>query len=132
MGGFRLRSRSEVDTFTRQEHVREARRKFEAKERAKEEKYAREQSRKEAHKQERGQPRLRKESHGSQPGAINTAGLHRRRTPKPDVATEEPNEKGVHAGQEADGILDSQPRADSVQFKSPKRTKTAKDRKSVV
>ncbi|KAL3958708.1 hypothetical protein ACCO45_006870 [Purpureocillium lilacinum] len=126
MGGFRLRSRSEVDTFTRQEHVREARRKFEAKERAKEEKYAREQSRKEAHKQERGQPRLRKESHGSQPGAINTAGLHRRRTPKPDVATEEPNEKGVHAGQEADGILDSQPRADSVQFKSPKRTKTAK------
>ncbi|KAJ4137483.1 hypothetical protein NW768_003070 [Fusarium equiseti] len=46
MGGFRLRSRSEVDTVTRQENVREARRKFEEKEKAKEEKYAREQIRK--------------------------------------------------------------------------------------
>lgn len=46
MGGFRLRSRSEVDTATRQEQVRQARRKFEEKERAKEEKYAREQVRK--------------------------------------------------------------------------------------
>lgn len=46
MNGFRLRSRSEVDTAARQIHVREARRKFEEKEKAKEEKYAREQIRK--------------------------------------------------------------------------------------
>lgn len=46
MSGFRLRSRSELDTATRQEHVRQARRKFEEKERAKEEKFAREQVRK--------------------------------------------------------------------------------------
>jgi hypothetical protein len=53
MSGFRLRSRSEVDTVTRQENVREARRKFEEKEKAKEEKYAREQIR----KQERAESR---------------------------------------------------------------------------
>ncbi|KAH6609201.1 hypothetical protein Trco_002547 [Trichoderma cornu-damae] len=46
MNGFRIRSRSEMDTATRQEQVREARRKFEAKEKEKEEKYAREQIRK--------------------------------------------------------------------------------------
>ncbi|KAF7555049.1 hypothetical protein G7046_g6648 [Stylonectria norvegica] len=46
MNGFRIRSRSDIDTATRQEQVREARRKFEEKEKVKEEKYAREQIRK--------------------------------------------------------------------------------------
>jgi hypothetical protein len=46
LDGFRLRSRSELDTATRQEQVRQARRKFEQKEKVKEEKYAREQVRK--------------------------------------------------------------------------------------
>ncbi|UKZ75554.1 hypothetical protein TrVFT333_003241 [Trichoderma virens FT-333] len=71
MNGFRLRSRSEMDTSTRQEQVREARRKFEAKEKEKEEKYAREQIRKreradakEAHKNERAQAQKRKTSFG--------------------------------------------------------------------
>ncbi|KAF5680925.1 hypothetical protein FHETE_313 [Fusarium heterosporum] len=50
MSGFRLRSRSEVDTVTRKENVREARRKFEEKEKAKEEKYHRKQERAEAHR----------------------------------------------------------------------------------
>jgi hypothetical protein len=45
-GAFRLRSRSEVDTATRQENVRQARRKWEEKERVKEEKYVREENRK--------------------------------------------------------------------------------------
>lgn len=40
---FRLRSKSELDTATRADHLREARRKFEARERLKEEKYAREE-----------------------------------------------------------------------------------------
>ncbi|KAK0391998.1 hypothetical protein NLU13_1496 [Sarocladium strictum] len=46
MGGFRLRSRSSLDTATRQEQVRQARRKFEEKEKAKEEKYARAETKK--------------------------------------------------------------------------------------
>lgn len=39
----RLRAKSDIDTATRQDHLREARRKFEAREQAKEEKHAREQ-----------------------------------------------------------------------------------------
>ncbi|ORY57738.1 uncharacterized protein BCR38DRAFT_354042 [Pseudomassariella vexata] len=42
---FRLRAKSDLDTATRAEHLREARRKFEMKEQAKEEKYAREEIR---------------------------------------------------------------------------------------
>ncbi|KAI8628883.1 hypothetical protein F5Y19DRAFT_475972 [Xylariaceae sp. FL1651] len=43
-GGFpRLRAKSDLDTATRAEHLRAARRKFELKERAKDEKYAREE-----------------------------------------------------------------------------------------
>ncbi|CAJ2500474.1 Uu.00g033270.m01.CDS01 [Anthostomella pinea] len=42
-GGFRLRAKSDLDTATRAEHLREARLKFERKERAKDEKYAREE-----------------------------------------------------------------------------------------
>ncbi|KAL4730661.1 hypothetical protein ACLX1H_002699 [Fusarium chlamydosporum] len=60
MSGFRLRSRSEVDTVTRQENVREARRKFEEKEKAKEEKYAREQIRKQERAESREAHRLNK------------------------------------------------------------------------
>ncbi|KAK8065215.1 hypothetical protein PG997_011962 [Apiospora hydei] len=41
----RLRAKSDLDTATRQDHLREARRKFEAREQAKEEKWAREQIR---------------------------------------------------------------------------------------
>ncbi|KAI3322765.1 hypothetical protein HD806DRAFT_523071 [Xylariaceae sp. AK1471] len=41
--GFRLRAKSDLDTATRAEHLRAARRKFEMKERAKDEKYAREE-----------------------------------------------------------------------------------------
>ncbi|KAI1077336.1 hypothetical protein F5B20DRAFT_271179 [Whalleya microplaca] len=41
--GFRLRAKSDLDTATRADHLREARRKFEMREKAKDEKYAREQ-----------------------------------------------------------------------------------------
>ncbi|KAI0007599.1 hypothetical protein F4779DRAFT_495764 [Xylariaceae sp. FL0662B] len=41
--GFRLRSKSDLDTATRADHLREARRKFELREKAKDEKFAREQ-----------------------------------------------------------------------------------------
>ncbi|KND91377.1 hypothetical protein TOPH_03953 [Tolypocladium ophioglossoides CBS 100239] len=127
--GFRLRSRSEVDTATRQEQVREARRKFEAKERAKEEKYAREQVRKreradskEAQKQEREQTRLRKGSHASLASATNSNGCpHRRRgTGSKADGADDSNQKGPFSGQAP------QAQADDVQFKSSKRAKTAK------
>lgn len=134
-GPFRLRSRSEVDTFSRQEQVREARRKFEAKERAKEEKYAREQSRKreradhkDAQKQERQQARLRKESHGSLSGGVKPSSLHRRRTPVPDEATTDrpDDEKRAVSNRGHDGLADGQTRAEDVQFRSPRRAKSAK------
>lgn len=71
VNNFRLRSRSEVDTATRQVHVREARRKYEEKEKAKEEKYTREQIRKqeradnkEAHRLNKGHSHGRKSSFG--------------------------------------------------------------------
>ncbi|KOS19142.1 hypothetical protein ESCO_000523 [Escovopsis weberi] len=71
LNGFRIRSRSDVDTHARQEQVREARRKFEAKQKEKDEKYAREQVRKreradakEALKFERQQAQRRKSSLG--------------------------------------------------------------------
>lgn len=68
MSGFRLRSRSEVDTATRQEHVRLARRRFEEKEKAKEEKYAREQVRKREradNREAQRQTQIRKASFGT-------------------------------------------------------------------
>ncbi|EFY86658.1 hypothetical protein MAC_07256 [Metarhizium acridum CQMa 102] len=140
MGVFRLRSRSEVDTFTHQEHVREARRKFEAKERAKDEKYAKEQLRKreraetkEAHKLEKSHPRLRKGSagHGSVSSSTMSSGTDLRisSSGKRGAMLEDSREKvefssfgynSTHGGQTAPS------RADEVHFKSPKRTKTAK------
>lgn len=69
MGGFRLRSRSEVDTASRQDHVREARRKFEEKEKAKEEKYAREQIRKQDRAESRDAHRLTKHNRKGSVGA---------------------------------------------------------------
>jgi hypothetical protein len=72
LDGFRMRSRSDMDTATRQEHVRQARRKFDEKEKAKEEKYAREQVKKreradtkEAQRIERGHGQVRKGSFGT-------------------------------------------------------------------
>lgn len=51
--GFRLRSRSEVDTVARRDDIREARRKFEEREKIKEEKYDREQIRKQERRENR-------------------------------------------------------------------------------
>ncbi|QPG96161.1 hypothetical protein C2857_003384 [Epichloe festucae Fl1] len=141
MGGFRMRSRSEVDMSTHQEQVREARRKFEAKERAKEEKYAREQHRKqeraenrEAHRMEKTHSRLRKGSggNGSVSSSTMSSGTDIRITTsrKQDAVFDRAQEKidfsthgynSTHDGQSAPT------RADKVHFTSPlKRTKTAK------
>ncbi|KAL7908614.1 hypothetical protein GGI35DRAFT_407572 [Trichoderma velutinum] len=116
MNGFRLRSRSEMDTSTRQEQVREARRKFEAKEKEKEEKYAREQIRKreradakEAHKSERAQAQKRKTSFG------HTSTLSSAR-----------NSSSVREKTESDPLNGGQ--AQDPQFQAPSRSKTAKRR----
>ncbi|KAL7939469.1 hypothetical protein V8C35DRAFT_9244 [Trichoderma chlorosporum] len=116
MNGFRLRSRSEMDMSTRQEQVREARRKFEAKEKEKEEKYAREQIRKreradakEAHKNERAQAQKRKTSFG------HTSTLSSAR-----------NSSSVREKTESDPLNGGQ--AQDAQFQPPSRSKTAKRR----
>lgn len=77
----RLRSRSEVDTAARQEHIRQARRKFEERERAKEAKYEREeverrnrQANKEAARIERETKEWYKTSGVSSGGVIGVAG----------------------------------------------------------
>ncbi|KAK1254872.1 hypothetical protein MKX08_008867 [Trichoderma sp. CBMAI-0020] len=117
MNGFRLRSRSEMDTVSRQEQVREARRKFEAKEREKEEKYAREQIRKreradakEAHKTERAQASRRKTSFG------HTSTLSSAR-----------NSSSVREKNESEP-LNGGGRAADEPFQAPSRSKTAKRR----
>lgn len=61
MGIPRLRSHSEVDTAARQEHIRKARRKFEERERAKNEKYDLEQVRKRNRKETKEATRIEKE-----------------------------------------------------------------------
>ncbi|KAK1764785.1 hypothetical protein QBC33DRAFT_476972, partial [Phialemonium atrogriseum] len=58
----RLRSRSEVDTVSRAEHIREARRKFEERERSKEEKYDREQVRKRERRDAKEASRIEREA----------------------------------------------------------------------
>jgi len=60
--GFRIRSRSEVDTRGRSETIQEARRKFEAREQAKEEKAAREEIR-QLEKRNQREARLMERSH---------------------------------------------------------------------
>ncbi|KAL6904555.1 hypothetical protein GGI43DRAFT_282961 [Trichoderma evansii] len=117
MNGFRLRSRSEMDTVSRQEQVREARRKFEAKEKEKEEKYAREQIRKreradakEAQKTERAQASKRKTSFG------HTSTLSSAR-----------NSSSVREKNESEP-LNGGSQATDEQFQAPSRSKTAKRR----
>ena len=140
MNHFRIRSRSDVDTATRQEHVREARRKFEEKERAKEEKYAREQVRKreradtrEAHRQERGQSRK---------GSLNTIGrastsdirpqAMRRSTGHGRPAAEKAVPENDFTSRGYDDMTTGQSpgRADEVRFESNKRTRTTAKRKT--
>ncbi|PHH73537.1 hypothetical protein CDD83_4718 [Cordyceps sp. RAO-2017] len=131
--GFRLRARSELDATTRQEQVREARRKFDAKERAKEEKYAREETRKrerasnkEAQKLEREQARLGRTSLASLSSGAGSNGPARGTPARGAKATAaDDDEKAAR-----DGIsFDQMPHlraADDVEFKSPRRTKGAK------
>ncbi|PHH73997.1 hypothetical protein CDD82_5166 [Ophiocordyceps australis] len=134
MGSFHLRTRSDIDSLSRQQHVREARRKFEARERAKEEKYAREQDRKrqraqtkETHKTEREKTRHIKGA----PSATASGGVHRSARHDREFNMEASGEKTVFrdAGYQQDDTAiqeHSRPRADDVEFKSPRRSKTAK------
>ncbi|ROV93415.1 hypothetical protein VMCG_08414 [Cytospora schulzeri] len=71
-GAFRLRSRSEIDTGARREDIREARRKFEEKERMKQEKYESDQRK----KMERKDSKLEKTN-----SIIGRPSFSRKRTP---------------------------------------------------
>jgi hypothetical protein len=136
MNGLRLRSRSEVDTASRQDHVREARRKFEEKEKAKEEKYAREQTRKleraenkEAHRLAKAHSHGRKASFGASRiscdrisskseirPSISRPSLSRKNTANGLVE----NEKVAFSTQGYDTVTPQSPssRADQVHFES--------------
>ncbi|KAM5355388.1 hypothetical protein ACJ41O_002034 [Fusarium nematophilum] len=142
MGGFRLRSRSEVDTATRQEHVREARRKFEEKEKAKEEKYAREQIRKQERAESREAHRLNKHGRKGSVGASRISCDRASSTTdvRPSASRKNTgtglglglgsdNEKVDFASRGYDTVATGQtPRArtDDVHFQSSRRTNTAK------
>ncbi|KJZ77365.1 hypothetical protein HIM_03089 [Hirsutella minnesotensis 3608] len=139
MNGFRLRSRSELDTAAHQEQVREARRKFEAKERAKEEKYARELSRKreratskEIQRVDREQARLRRTSHASLSSTAASNGPRRRVVADGlGLGIGEVDEKSAFASRHDDSSTagqTTQATAEDVKFKSAKRSKTAKHR----
>ncbi|KAL2165574.1 hypothetical protein VTH06DRAFT_877 [Thermothelomyces fergusii] len=76
MAGFpRLRAHAEIDTATRIENIRAARRKFEEREREKEEKYDREMIRKRERRDNKEASRIEK---GEAPGRPS---MHRRKTP---------------------------------------------------
>lgn len=70
MGIPRLRSRSEVDTAARAEHIRQARRRFEERERAKAEKWDREQIRKQERRGTKEASRLERQARKNSNGGI--------------------------------------------------------------
>lgn len=128
ISGFRLRARSEVDTRTHQEQVREARRKFQEKEKAKEEKYARQQlRRRDRDAQTRVGAKIRKSTTGSTSTARSTGTSSRHAASH--VADEHSHEKPDFANTGAYDFAtagQSPARADEVQFQRPQRRKTAK------
>ena len=142
MNNFRIRSRSDVDTATRQEHVRAARRKFEEKEKAKEEKYAREQVRKreradtkEAHRLEKAQSRTRgtysarnSTSVDARPSLTRKSTGHSRFDGHDETTSTSPVDS-TFASRVYDDMAPEHPpsaRADEVHFESSKRSRTTK------
>ncbi|OAA68812.1 hypothetical protein ISF_03187 [Cordyceps fumosorosea ARSEF 2679] len=109
LSGFRLRSRSDVDTRTHQEQVRDARRKFQDREKMKDEKYAQKQLRRRDRANSRDRAKIRKNTIGSTSTASDE---------KPDFAT-----TGAYHNLSAGKTPVT---ADEVHFQRPKRRKTAK------
>ncbi|KAL2211766.1 hypothetical protein CC79DRAFT_1317836 [Sarocladium strictum] len=134
MGAFRLRSRSSLDTATRQEQVRQARRKFEEKEKAKAEKYARAESKKrERADTKEAQRQLRKGSSGGLASGRTSSSTEAR----PTMSRESPSPVGIIGekdhdpyGQGYDSVRTGarpQAKAEEVVFTpAPRRAKTAK------
>ena len=137
MSGFRLRSRSSLDTATRQEQVRQARRKFEEKERVKEEKYVREQIRKrERADTKEAQRHMRMGSSSGVASGRTSSSTDIRPTPSRKSTTTAGSRAGGGSGEMEEVVVSydsvpseerSQAKADEVQFASaPRRNKTAK------
>lgn len=125
ISGFRLRSRSEVDTRSHQEQVRDARRKYQEKEKAKDEKYARQQlRRRERHDPNRERAKIRKPTTSSTSTAKSSAASSR----YAGSHTEGSREKLDFTSSAYDHAPTGQTpaRADEVQFQRPKRRKSAK------
>lgn len=139
-GAFRLRSRSEIDTGARREDIREARRKFEEKERAKQEKYESDQRR----KMERKDSKLEKTN-----SIIGRPSFSRKRTPprttsrqaksveilRPDTIDEKVHQRPGSAfmssnyeSTEGGEVPSFGPDVTDVRFETPKRANGAKRR----
>jgi hypothetical protein len=142
MNNFRIRSRSDVDTATRQEHVRAARRKFEEKEKAKEEKYAREQVRKreradtkEAHRLEKAQSRTKgtysarnSTSAEARPSLTRKSTSHSRADEHDETPSTSPIDSnfGSRVYDDMEPGRSPSARADDVHFESSKRSRATK------
>lgn len=85
MGFPRLRSRSEVDTATRAENIRVARRKFDEREKVKEEKYDREMIRKRERRDHKEALRIEKDGGGG--GGMPRPSLHLRKKTTTGLST---------------------------------------------
>ncbi|KAH7318955.1 hypothetical protein BKA65DRAFT_409494 [Rhexocercosporidium sp. MPI-PUGE-AT-0058] len=120
--GFRIRSRSEVDTRVRSETIQEARRKFEEKEQAKEEKAAREEI-KALEKRQQKEARQIERGHRRSSASNDT----RSKRSKSDLTMQE---KDGFVGRDYNSVLQQQTPTFSgfgdEQFHQPRRSGTAK------
>lgn len=120
--GFRIRSRSEVDTHVRSETIQEARRKFQEKEQAKEEKAAREEI-KALEKRQQKEARQMERGHRRSSASNDT----RSKRSKSDLTMQE---KDVFVGRDYNSVLQQQtPTFTGVgeeQLYQPRRSGTAK------
>ncbi|KAG4429738.1 hypothetical protein IFR05_014780 [Cadophora sp. M221] len=120
--GFRIRSRSEVDTHVRSETIQEARRKFQEKEQAKEEKAAREEI-KALEKRQQKEARQVERGHRRSSASNDT----RSKRSKSDLTMQE---KDVFVGRDYNSVLQQQtPTFSGVgeeQLYQPRRSGTAK------
>ena len=128
MAGFRLRSRSEVDTAQRQEQIRAARVKFDEKEKAKDEEHFRRQQRKKEKAEEKAAARALGTDRHSGPGrrsatfgARGSASLDQRRPSAPIRAATFSSARSEKMA-DGDGAAYSTRQAEDVQFQAaPKR-----------
>ncbi|EGX95410.1 hypothetical protein CCM_00064 [Cordyceps militaris CM01] len=128
LSGFRLRSRSEVDTRTHQEQVRAARRQFQEKEKAKDEKYARKQlRRRERTDNSRERAKIRKGTNSTSTAKSSATSIRCSASYVNDDCCQDHEPDFANTGAYDHAAAGQAPaRADEVQFQRPPRRKSAK------